>query len=148
MRLLYTAKDGRLGWTDDLVGDQIAPCAVLSHTWDGQEVAFRRSRWFTRDWTLQELLALASVTFYSKEEELLANKGSLQDTIHEITGIPVEALQGKPLSEFGLDERFSWAAERRTIREADRGKGGADCYPRELQAPVGSRTKRCKLGSI
>ncbi|KAJ4331908.1 hypothetical protein N0V87_008801 [Didymella glomerata] len=41
MRLLYTADDGRLGWTDDLVGDQIPPYAILSHTWDAQEVAYK-----------------------------------------------------------------------------------------------------------
>jgi hypothetical protein len=41
MRLLYTADNGRLGWTNDLVGDQIPPYAILSHTWDGQEVAYK-----------------------------------------------------------------------------------------------------------
>ena len=41
MRLLYTTDDGRLSWTDDLVGDQIPPYAILSHTWDGQEVAYK-----------------------------------------------------------------------------------------------------------
>jgi hypothetical protein len=41
MRLLYITGDGRLGWTDDLVGDQIPPYAILSHTWGGQEVAFK-----------------------------------------------------------------------------------------------------------
>lgn len=40
MRLLYTAGDGRLSWTDDLVGDQIPPYAILSHTWGKQEVIF------------------------------------------------------------------------------------------------------------
>jgi hypothetical protein len=62
--------------------------------------AFRKSRWFTRGWTLQELLAPASVAFYSKEEGLLGDKQSLKDTIYEITGIPSDALLGKQMSEF------------------------------------------------
>ncbi|RYN17037.1 hypothetical protein AA0119_g11495 [Alternaria tenuissima] len=41
MRLLYTTRDGRLGWTEDLIGDKIPPYAILSHTWkEGQEVTF------------------------------------------------------------------------------------------------------------
>jgi hypothetical protein len=41
MRLLYTTGDGRLGWTEDLIGDKIPPYAILSHTWkEGQEVTF------------------------------------------------------------------------------------------------------------
>jgi hypothetical protein len=219
MRLLYTAKYGRLSRTDDLFDDKIPPYAILSHTWEGQEVAykdfqnykdirevdaklkggyekiffcaaqakrdgldyfwidtccinkenntelseainsmfrwyqnarkcyvylsdveyntstsesellrrwkpaFKKSRWFTRGWTLQELLAPASVTFYSKEGELLGDKKSLQDTIHEITGIPRDALSGKQVSEFSVVERFSWAEKRQTTRKED----GAYC---------------------
>jgi hypothetical protein len=41
MRLLYTADDGWLGWTNDLVGDRISPYAILSHTWEVQEVAYK-----------------------------------------------------------------------------------------------------------
>jgi hypothetical protein len=85
--------------------------------------AFRKSRWFTRGWTLQELLAPASVVFYSKEGELLGDKQSLKDTIYEITGIPIEALQGNALSDFSVAERFSWAEDRQTTREED----GAYC---------------------
>ena len=55
-------------------------------TW---ESAFRASRWFTRGWTLQELLAPHSVKFYSKEGEFLGDKGTLGQLISEITGLPV-----------------------------------------------------------
>ena len=44
MRLLYIASDGRLNWTDDLADDQIPPYAILSHTWGGQEVAYKDLR--------------------------------------------------------------------------------------------------------
>ncbi|KAI1528603.1 vegetative incompatibility protein HET-E-1, partial [Pyrenophora tritici-repentis] len=92
------------------------PDSESSRRW---KPAFRKSRWFTRGWTLQELLAPASVAFYSKEEDLLGDKQSLKDTIHEITGIPIEALQGSPLSDFSVAERFSWTKDRETTREED-----------------------------
>jgi Heterokaryon incompatibility protein (HET) len=71
------------------------------------ELAFRQSRWFTRGWTLQELLAPDSVEFFSREGERLGDKKTLERQVHETTGIPVSALQGAPLSQFGVDERFS-----------------------------------------
>ena len=42
------------------------------------EPAFRKSRWFTRGWTLQELIAPASVEFFSVEGERLGDKKSLE----------------------------------------------------------------------
>jgi hypothetical protein len=83
------------------------------------EPAFRSSRWFTRGWTLQELLAPASVEFFSKEQEQLGDKQSLKVQIHEITGIPISALRGRPLSDFSIGERMSWAAKRNAKREED-----------------------------
>ncbi|MCJ1288448.1 hypothetical protein MMC26_007806, partial [Xylographa opegraphella] len=81
--------------------------------------AFKKSRWFTRGWTLQELIAPPSVEFFSKEGTCLGNKQSLEQMLHEITEIAVEALRGRPLSRFSVDERFSWAKERTTTREED-----------------------------
>jgi hypothetical protein len=72
------------------------------------ESAFRKSRWFTRGWTLQELIAPKSVEFFSKHWEQLGNKASLGTIIHEITGIPDKALQGVPLSDFTVAERMLW----------------------------------------
>jgi len=80
---------------------------------------FKRSRWFTRGWTLQELIAPTSVEFFSMGGERLGDKNSLVQEIHEITGIPVQALQGSPLSQFSVEERMSWAARRETTREED-----------------------------
>ncbi|KAF2647089.1 HET-domain-containing protein, partial [Lophiostoma macrostomum CBS 122681] len=82
--------------------------------------AFRGSRWFTRCWTLQELLAPMTVEFYSKEGNLLGTRQSLEIAIHEITGIQVEALQRIPLRHFDVDDRFSWAENRRATREEDK----------------------------
>lgn len=83
------------------------------------ESAFRESKWFTRGWTLQELIAPSSVDFFSREGKLLGDKTSLERQIHEITGIPVKAIQGSPLSQFTVEERMSWAAKRTTTRKED-----------------------------
>lgn len=84
------------------------------------ETAFRESRWFTRGWTLQELIAPASVEFFSREHKRLGDKKSLERQVHEITGIPITALRGSPLSHFTVSERISWAENRETKREEDK----------------------------
>jgi hypothetical protein len=81
--------------------------------------AFRQSRWFTRGWMLQELLAPRSAEFFSAEGKLLGDKDSLLQEIHDTTGISIQALQGRPLSEFSVQERMSWAERRETLREED-----------------------------
>ncbi|PVH70703.1 heterokaryon incompatibility [Cadophora sp. DSE1049] len=83
------------------------------------EPAFRKSRWFTRGWTLQELLAPKSVEFFSGEGEPLGSKNSLDQQVREITGIPIDALQGKSLSSFPVPVRISWTRKRETKREED-----------------------------
>ncbi|KAL5313277.1 hypothetical protein ACEPPN_019010 [Leptodophora sp. 'Broadleaf-Isolate-01'] len=85
-------------------------------TWKSK---FRHSRWFTRAWTLQELIAPHSVEFFSREEELLGDKGSLESLLHEITGIPVEVFRGKPLVELSVEKRMLWAAKRTAKRKED-----------------------------
>jgi ankyrin repeat protein len=80
---------------------------------------FRQSRWFTRGWTLQELIAPKSVEFFSKEGTLLGNKRSLEQTIQEITGIAVHAIRGDELSQFGEEDILSWVVKRQTKHEED-----------------------------
>lgn len=71
------------------------------------KLAFKQSRWFTRGWTLQELLAPSSVEFFSCEGKSLGDKKSLEHQIYKITGISIQALQGSPLSDFSFAERIS-----------------------------------------
>ncbi|KAF2728404.1 HET-domain-containing protein, partial [Polyplosphaeria fusca] len=84
-----------------------------------QKSALQQSKWFTRGWTLQELLAPASVEFFSKDWERLGNKQYLKQTIHEITKVPLEVLEGAPVSRYSVEERFSWASNRQTARVED-----------------------------
>ncbi|KAF2806410.1 uncharacterized protein BDZ99DRAFT_501246 [Mytilinidion resinicola] len=78
------------------------------------ELNFWRSNWFTRGWTLQELLAPCSVEFFSREGKRLGDKRSLMQQIRDITNVPELALQGAPLSHFSVNERFSWIQHRHT----------------------------------
>lgn len=84
------------------------------------ESDFRKSRWFTRGWTVQELLAPSSVEFFSQERKRLGDKRSLKQQIHEITGITDSALRGAALSQFSVDERSSWTEGRLTKLEEDK----------------------------
>ncbi|KAM0451571.1 hypothetical protein ACHAPV_009910 [Trichoderma viride] len=84
------------------------------------ELTFRKSRWFTRGWTLQELIAPVSVDFFSGEGVHLGNKRSLEHHIHNATNIPVEALRGSPLSGFSVAERIAWMEHRETTRKEDK----------------------------
>jgi hypothetical protein len=92
---------------DDMLGN---------FTW---EPSFSSSRWFTRGWTLQELLAPNKVEFFSQEWEKLGTKKSLKSVIHKITSIPHEVLSGAPLSQFSVNERLRWKEGRVTKREED-----------------------------
>ena len=83
------------------------------------EEAFRNSRWFTRGWTLQELIAPRLVDFFSSEGRRLGSKLSLESQIYEITGIANKALRGDALSNFSIEERRSWAERRNTTIEED-----------------------------
>jgi hypothetical protein len=90
------------------------------HTECTWEPAFRSSRWFTRGWTLQELLAPSVVEFFSQEWDKLGDKTSLGSLIRRITGIPQEVLNGLPLSQFSINERLRWTEGRETKQEEDR----------------------------
>src|SRR5690349_19634984 len=66
------------------------------------EASFRASEWFTRGWTLQELIAPISVEFFSREGWRIGDKASVEQLIHEITGIPPKALRNCPLDQFTI----------------------------------------------
>jgi hypothetical protein len=84
--------------------------------WESQ---FRKSKWFTRGWTLQELLAPTSVEFFSREGRRLGDKRSLREQIHKITNIPYAAIEGAPLSQFTVNQRLQWKEHRETKHEED-----------------------------
>ena len=83
------------------------------------ESEFRKSRWFTRGWTLQELLAPRTVEFFSREQRKLGDKILLGSQIYKITSIPHAVLEGAPLSQFSVNERLRWKEHRETKRDED-----------------------------
>jgi tetratricopeptide (TPR) repeat protein len=83
------------------------------------EASFRKSEWFTRGWTLQELIAPVSVEFFSREGQRIGDKASLEQLIHSITGIPLAALRNSPLDQFSTCERMRWADNRTTTEQED-----------------------------
>ena len=85
-----------------------------------RDSAFRQSRWHTRGWTLQELLAPDIVIFLSKDWKILGTKSELAALLEEITLIPVSVLRlEEELSDVSVSQRMSWAAKRKTTRPED-----------------------------
>ncbi|KAH9889552.1 hypothetical protein C8Q73DRAFT_708063 [Cubamyces lactineus] len=83
--------------------------------------SFRRSRWFRRTWTLQELIAPASIIFLSSDWQPIGAKRSLAELIESITGIDRLVLtHRRPLEDVSIACRMSWAASREARREEDR----------------------------
>ncbi|KAI0329514.1 HET-domain-containing protein [Cubamyces sp. BRFM 1775] len=82
--------------------------------------SFRRSEWFKRGWTLQELIAPRDVIFLTHAWTPIASKLSIAPTLQEITRIDTEVLLCKtPLEKVSVARRMSWAAGRVTTREED-----------------------------
>ncbi|KAH7390643.1 hypothetical protein BKA66DRAFT_568583 [Pyrenochaeta sp. MPI-SDFR-AT-0127] len=83
------------------------------------EVSFQASEWFTRGWTLQELIAPQFVEFFSSEGRRIGDKQSLEQLLYKVTSIPVEALQNCPLDRFTIFERMKWVENRETTEAED-----------------------------
>ncbi|KAK5952911.1 maturation of 5S rRNA [Knufia fluminis] len=82
--------------------------------------AFRRSKWFTRGWTLQELLAPSEVFFFDHKWNCLGNSRGLVNHVERATGISADVLlKHNLLEDCSIAERMSWAASRVTTRTED-----------------------------
>lgn len=85
------------------------------------ESNLRRSQWFRRGWTLQELIAPERVEFYDSNWRYIGNKQGLAPVISKITGISEALLGGsRDLKTYSCAQKMSWAANRRTTRPEDR----------------------------
>ncbi len=84
--------------------------------------SFRRSQWFTRGWTLQELIAPMAVEFYAADWSPIGSKVSRYEELAQITGIAQKALfhpWSEVRSSFVAAEKMSWAAHRIVTRAED-----------------------------
>lgn len=80
-------------------------------------------RWFSRGWTLQELIAPRILVFFVPNGETwraIGRKDELHLGLEEITNIPGEILlQQKAIETISVAARMSWAVKRQTTREED-----------------------------
>ncbi|KAK1594583.1 heterokaryon incompatibility protein-domain-containing protein [Colletotrichum navitas] len=77
------------------------------------------SRWYSRGWTLQEVIAPAQVRFLRRDWTDVGSKEDHLDAISTITGIDIYALKGGDLSRMSVARRFKWLARRETTRIED-----------------------------
>jgi hypothetical protein len=137
MRLLQLESSGNFSLTEDYT-EHIPLYAILSHTWgkDTEEVNFDDFKAGTytgktgyrkiqfcgeqaaRD-GLQYFWVDSCCINKSNHTELSGDKRSLELSIHEITGIPLEVFRGKPLTQLSIQERMQWAANRNAKRKED-----------------------------
>lgn len=80
-------------------------------------------RWFSRGWTLQELIAPRNLVFFvpnGKTWRAIGRKDELHLGLEEITKIPGEILlQHEAIETISVAARMSWAVKRQTTREED-----------------------------
>ena len=80
----------------------------------------RSARWFSRGWTLQELVASGYVVFYDASGTQLGDKFSLADDLVQITNIDRAVLKDvRTLPMVPVARKMSWAARRETTRVED-----------------------------
>ncbi|TVY84272.1 Vegetative incompatibility protein HET-E-1 [Lachnellula suecica] len=81
--------------------------------------SLRKSRWFKRGWTLQELIAPASVSFFNSGWQLIGTRAELSDVISEVTGIDKGIFYGDDVFQCSIAKRMSWAPKRDCTRTED-----------------------------
>ncbi|KAF2494422.1 HET-domain-containing protein, partial [Lophium mytilinum] len=84
-----------------------------------EDSAFARSRWFTRGWTLQELIAPRSVIFFDARWHPMGSRSQFSDFISDKTGIDRSVLNGQDPALSSIAKRMSWASRRQTTRIED-----------------------------
>ena len=95
---------------------------LVDVTWDHRAPAqsrkdFKSSTWFTRGWTLQELLAPREVVFFDRHWQFIGTKKTLSAEIAEATNIAPEHLWD--FTGASVATRMSWMAQRQTEKEED-----------------------------
>lgn len=83
----------------------------------GQELSFRRSKWWTRGWTLQELLAPRHLMFIDRYWGSIGTRNDLSKMVSQITGIDGPHLKNPRAA--SVAQIMSWASKRETTRTED-----------------------------
>ncbi|OAG09555.1 uncharacterized protein CC84DRAFT_1137308 [Paraphaeosphaeria sporulosa] len=101
------------------VAPSIAATIDTQATFEAASNAFTNSRWISRGWTLQELVAPTALRFYYQDWTLMGDKREFLEELSNATGIPIFVLDNGELSELSIAERMSWASYRQTTRIED-----------------------------
>ncbi|KAI0528379.1 heterokaryon incompatibility protein-domain-containing protein [Xylaria digitata] len=92
---------------------------IQNATEEEVKLSLANSRWVSRGWTLQELIAPHHVVFYSKDWQNCGTRSKLSTTLEAITRIDESYLNGRPLDDASVAQRMSWASRRTTSRKED-----------------------------
>ena len=99
---------------------QDVPSRRADYAAEEKEAAFRNSRWHTRGWTLQELIAPRIVLCVTQSWEILGSKADYAALLEEVTGVPATVLRLEDeLKDISVAQRMSWASRRTTTRVED-----------------------------
>ncbi|KAK1833048.1 heterokaryon incompatibility protein-domain-containing protein [Podospora conica] len=99
---------------------QAAVCFAFLEDWEPDQQTFDHCRWWTRGWTLQELVAPRQTVFFDRTWSMRGDLDSLHNEISDVSRIKKEVLTKlRPLSTVPVAVRMSWASRRETSREED-----------------------------
>ncbi|KAI7240054.1 hypothetical protein KC330_g1533 [Hortaea werneckii] len=105
-------------------------------------VTFTKCSWFTRGWTLQELIAPSEVQFFGLDWNRIGSSHHLLETIAARTLIDADLLRGrKKLERYSIAQRMSWAADRVTSRIEDRAYSLLGLFDVNIPLLYGEREK-------
>ncbi|KAL8954792.1 MAG: hypothetical protein Q9193_007081 [Seirophora villosa] len=99
----------------------------------------RGSRWFTRGWTLQELLAPSEIIFCNRDWITIGNKRDLKNDIQIATNITADYLED--FRKASVATKMSWASKRQTSRVEDRAYSLFGIFGVSMYLEYGERDK-------
>ncbi|TBU30967.1 hypothetical protein BD311DRAFT_161152 [Dichomitus squalens] len=107
---------------------------------DDHNGLFIESRWFTRKWTLQELIAPSIVLFFGRDWALLGSKNTLSSLVKEITGIDRKILAlEQSVDDVPMANRMAWGSHRKSTRQEDEAYSMMGILGVSLQPMYGER---------
>ena len=87
------------------------------------EEEFKKSEWFRRGWTLQELLAPRELKFFNSKFQCIGSRAELSMLVAAASGIDrlyvEQPLSSNVLQDISIAERMRWASNRETTKEED-----------------------------
>ena len=81
--------------------------------------SFRSSQWFTRGWTLQEMVAPSDVIFYAADWNKIGRKSQMSKLLYDVTKVTESVLLSpqEALPQICISQIMYWASGRRTTRK-------------------------------